>query len=46
MEHRHLTHSEWTLAAVDDAIARGRLEDWQRVTQRCAAIAADIFRRR
>jgi len=25
MQHRHLTHSEWTLAAVDDAIARGRL---------------------
>lgn len=25
MEHRHLTHSDFTLAAIDDVIARGRL---------------------
>ncbi|MEW5981646.1 MAG: hypothetical protein AB1806_04670 [Acidobacteriota bacterium] len=29
MEHRHLTHTAWTLAAVDDAIARGRMDDWK-----------------
>jgi hypothetical protein len=28
MLHRHLNHSDWTLAAVDDVIARGRLDDW------------------
>jgi hypothetical protein len=31
MWHRHLTHSDWTLATVDDTIARGRLEDWKRL---------------
>jgi len=29
MEHRHLHHSEWTLAAIDDAIGRGRIDDWK-----------------
>jgi hypothetical protein len=29
MFHRHLNHSEWTLAAIDDVIARGRLDDWK-----------------
>jgi hypothetical protein len=29
MWHRHLARSDWTLAAVDDAIARGRLNDWK-----------------
>lgn len=29
MLHRHLNHSDWTLAAVDDVIARGRLDDWK-----------------
>ncbi len=28
MRHRHLNHKEYTLAAVDDIIARGRREDW------------------
>jgi hypothetical protein len=36
MEHRHLTHSEWTLAAVDDAIARGRLADWKELRDAAA----------
>lgn len=31
MLHRHLNHSDWTLAAVDDVIARGRLEDWKQL---------------
>ena len=29
MLHRHLNHSEWTLAAIDDVIARGKLDDWK-----------------
>lgn len=29
MLHRHLNHSAWTLAAIDDVIARGRLDDWK-----------------
>ena len=28
MEHRHLTHQEFTLAAIDDTIARGKRRDW------------------
>ena len=31
MLHRHLNHSEWTLAAIDDVIARGRLDDWKQL---------------
>ena len=29
MEHRHLNHSNYTLAAIDDIIARGTLAEWQ-----------------
>ncbi len=28
MFHRHLTHQDYTLAAIDDVIARGGLPDW------------------
>jgi hypothetical protein len=28
MIHRHLNHRQWTLAAIDDVIARGNREDW------------------
>jgi hypothetical protein len=28
MLHRHLTHQQFTLAAIDDIIARGRRVDW------------------
>jgi len=28
MLHRHLDHQRFTLAAIDDVIARGRLGDW------------------
>jgi hypothetical protein len=31
MLHRHLNHSEWTLAAIDDVISRGRLDDWKQL---------------
>jgi len=28
MLHRHLNHQDFTLAAIDDIIARGKWEDW------------------
>jgi len=28
MLHRHLTHQQLTLAAIDDIIARGKRRDW------------------
>jgi hypothetical protein len=28
MRHRHLNHQRFTLAAIDDVIARGRWHDW------------------
>jgi hypothetical protein len=28
MKHRHLTHEEFTLAAIEDILARGRMPDW------------------
>lgn len=28
MLHRHLNHEEYTLAAIDDVIARGKRTDW------------------
>lgn len=37
MLHRHLTHQQFTLAAIDDVIARGRRDDWAALRQ--AALA-------
>ena len=31
MRHRHLTHQEFTLAAIDDIISNGRREAWERL---------------
>ena len=28
MHHRHLNHTEFTLAAIEDILARGRMPDW------------------
>jgi hypothetical protein len=28
MTHRHLTHAEFTVAAIEDILARGRMPDW------------------
>ena len=28
MEHRHLNHQNYTLAAIDDVIGRGKRRDW------------------
>lgn len=38
MLHRHLNHQEFTLAAIDDVIARGRWQDWADLRQ---AVLAD-----
>lgn len=37
MLHRHLTHQQFTLAAIDDVIARGKRRDWAELRQ--AALA-------
>ncbi len=29
MQHRHLNHQQFTPAAIDDVIARGRRGDWE-----------------
>lgn len=31
MQHRHLNHERFTLAAIDDVIARGRRQDWAKL---------------
>jgi hypothetical protein len=36
--HRHLTHREFTLAAIDDVIARGKRADWAELRR---AVLAD-----
>jgi hypothetical protein len=36
MQHRHLNHHEFTLAAIDDIISRGRWRDWTEL--RCAVL--------
>jgi len=28
MMHRHLNHEEWSVAAIDDVISRGKRRDW------------------
>lgn len=33
MLHRHLTHQQLTLAAIDDVIARGKRCDWAELRQ-------------
>ncbi|HEY1932269.1 MAG TPA: hypothetical protein VGG99_09680 [Acetobacteraceae bacterium] len=40
MKHRHLTHEAFTLAAIEDILARGRMLDWVPLI---AAIRADPF---
>ncbi len=37
MQHRHLNHQRFTLAAIDDVISRGRWGDWAEL--RCAVLA-------
>ena len=33
MYHRHLTHQDFILAAIDDLIARGKRQDWAELRQ-------------
>jgi hypothetical protein len=40
MKHRHLTHEAFTLAAIEDILARGRLPDWEPLI---TAIQADPY---
>jgi hypothetical protein len=28
MKHRHITHEDFTTAAIEDILARGRMPDW------------------
>ncbi len=37
MQHRHLNHEDFTLAAIDDVIGRGKRQDWAEL--RRAALA-------
>ncbi len=39
MRHRHLNHQRYTLAALDDVIARGRWSDWADLRR---ALRADV----
>lgn len=40
MKHRHLTHEQYTLAAIEDILDRGRMPDWVPLI---VAIRADPF---
>ena len=33
MKHRHLNHQEFTLAAIDNLISRGKRKDWAELHQ-------------
>jgi hypothetical protein len=47
MRHRHLVHDDFTLAAIDDIIARGRLPAWlalRRAVIANPAICAKVLR--
>ena len=47
MRHRHLNHQQFTLAAIDDIISRGRWNDWvelRRATLEHPEIVQDIHR--
>ena len=55
MLHRHLTHQQFTLAAIDDVIARGKRPDWaaladratlEKVLRVCQAHVADPYAQR
>ena len=35
MQHRHLNHNTFTLAAIDDVITRGALLDWHALRDAC-----------
>jgi hypothetical protein len=39
MWHRHLVPLDWSLAVIDDVIARGRLDDWKALRDAAAGRA-------
>lgn len=41
MLHHHLNHQEFTLAAIDDIIDRGKPEDWAELRE--AALRSDLI---
>ena len=47
MQHRHLNHERFTLAAIDDVIARGKRPDWAELRSAVlsdAAVAKRVLR--
>lgn len=40
MQHRHLNHQSYTLAAIDDVIGRGQRADWVELRRAVLADAA------
>jgi len=47
MLHHHLNHQQWTLAAIDDCIARGKRRDWvdlRRATLADRAVLEKVLR--
>lgn len=44
MQHRHLNHQRYTLAAIDDVISRGKLQDWADL-RRAALAEPELFLR-
>jgi hypothetical protein len=41
MQHRHLNHQDFSLAAIDDIIQRGRWDDWAEL--RTAVLAEPVL---
>lgn len=40
MLYRHLTHQQYTLAAIDDIIPRGKRQDWSQLRRSASAESA------
>ena len=38
MQHRHLNHEQYTLAGIDDIIARGQRQDWAELRRALMAV--------
>lgn len=43
MLHRHLTHQQLTLAAIDDVIARGKHADWAELRSKTAQFSRKSY---
>jgi hypothetical protein len=42
MVHRHLCHEDYTIAAIDDVIARGKKIDWMELQQEFLARPSEL----